>query len=72
MKPGQLREHLVRLRQETEARQQRLSNLQAKFGGEEAPEEKQQHITRVSMEINRLEALIAEGWRLYEEREHSK
>jgi len=67
MRAGELRQHLARLRVETAARQQRLSNLEAKFAGEDVPE-KHRHMQRVSLEINRLESLIEEGWRLYEQR----
>jgi len=70
MRPGQLREHLAKLRRETENRQHRLDSLRAAHGRDEAEPEKRRHMQRVAKEIDRLEALIDEGWRIFEQ--HNK
>jgi multidrug resistance efflux pump len=66
MKPGQLREHLAKLRREAENRQYRLDSLRAHHGQDHADREKRKHMFRVSKEIERLNALIDEGWRIHE------
>ena len=72
MKPGQLREHLAKLRREAENRQHRLDSLRAAHGHDQAELEKRKHMFRVSKEIERLQALIDEGWRIHEKQQHTK
>jgi hypothetical protein len=74
MPVDQLEHHLHRLREEADARQTRLRNLRL-AAEQDQDASRRGHIKRVSLELNRLEALIEEGWRIYHERreraEHS-
>jgi hypothetical protein len=73
MPAGQLRQHLAKLRQEVQNREQRLDSLRAAHGRDQAESDKQKHMHRVSKEIERLNALIDEGWKIHEQQQaHSQ